>query len=208
MNFLAHIYLSGNNEEILVGNFIGDAVKGRDFSRFPNLVRKGLSLHRFIDSFTDTHPVVHKSKFLLSSRYHKYAGIVVDILYDYFLSNAWSTYSNEPIREFIYRNNDILFQHSYEFPKEVKRLFPFFILNNWLETYTTLEGIGKVLSRMARYTTLPNESDFAIQIVKDHFEELNDHFQTFFPEIIDAVSERYDIHFSVITDLKEYMPRA
>ena len=208
MNFLAHIFLSGENDEILFGNFIGDAVKGKDFSRFPDLVRKGLYLHRFIDSFTDTHPVVRKSKNLLNNHYHKYSGVVVDIFYDYFLTLYWDMFSEEPRREFIYRKNDVLFLQSPRFPREVKRLFPCFILNNWLETYATVSGIEKVLRGMSKKTSLPDETDFAIHLLDDRFDDFRDHFLEFFPQIIEAVSERFDLRLPMNSSPKEFQPRA
>ena len=79
MNFLAHTYLSGYNEEIVVGNFMGDYVKGRNYVHLPELVRKGILIHRDIDTFTDAHPITRRSRLRLVERYHKYAGVIVDI---------------------------------------------------------------------------------------------------------------------------------
>ena len=62
MNVLAHIYLSGDSEKIIIGNYIGDYVKGKDYLKYPDLVRKGIILHRHIDGFTDRHPVVHPGR--------------------------------------------------------------------------------------------------------------------------------------------------
>jgi len=208
MNFLAHIYLSGENEEILLGNFIGDAVKGKDFSKFSDLVKKGLSLHRFIDSFTDGHYLVRKSKFLLYSHYHKYAGVVTDIFYDYFLSIYWNNFSEEPLREFIYRKYETLFFLSPRFPNSVKRIFPFFVWQNWLECYTRFSGIEKVLRQMAMHTSLPDEANFAMHVLDEHYDDLKDHFLEFFPIMLEEVTERYNLHFPEITTSKEFLPSA
>ena len=97
MNFLAHIYLSGTDEKILVGNFMGDYVKGRDYLKYPEDIRKGLLLHRQIDFYTDNHPIVKNSKKRIESVYRKYSGIIIDIFYDYFLATNWPDYSITPL---------------------------------------------------------------------------------------------------------------
>jgi len=98
MNVLAHIYLSGDSDQIIIGNYIGDYVKGRDYLKYPDLVRKGIILHRHIDAFTDRHPVVHRSKIFFSKKYHKYSGVVTDIIYDHFLQRSGTFFHNAPLR--------------------------------------------------------------------------------------------------------------
>ena len=56
MNYLAHLVLSGKNEEVLFGNFIADAVKGKSYLTWSKNIQKGILLHRFIDHYTDTNP--------------------------------------------------------------------------------------------------------------------------------------------------------
>ncbi|MCK5774848.1 MAG: DUF479 domain-containing protein, partial [Bacteroidales bacterium] len=92
MNFLAHIYLSGKNKDIALGNLIGDMVKGRSYEKYEQDIRIGLLLHRAIDDFTDKHELFLKSKRLLSQDFNRYAGIVLDIYYDHFLATHWRHY--------------------------------------------------------------------------------------------------------------------
>lgn len=208
MNFLAHIYLSGESEQVLVGNFIGDAVKGRNYENFPKLVQKGISLHRFIDSFTDTHPFVQRSKFLLNSNYHKYSGVIVDIFYDHFLARSWDSFSDIPLREFIYNTYEILIRNSALFPKRVKRFFPYFVLNNWLETYTCVSGIESVLQRMSKRTSLPDYTDFAIETLLKEYSSFEEHFLEFFPELIIEVRDNYNINLFDYKSQQQYLPSA
>jgi len=60
MNYLAHIYLSGNDDFLKLGNFIADEIKGKSYKEFPKDIQKGIILHRAIDDFTDHHPLVSK----------------------------------------------------------------------------------------------------------------------------------------------------
>src|SRR5689334_7104563 len=100
MNFLAHLHLSGDNEEIKIGNFIADFVKGKNYDDFPAGIRQGIIIHRHIDYFTDTHPVVSESKQRLYATYHKYAAVIVDIFYDHYLATRWEQYSNISLVDF------------------------------------------------------------------------------------------------------------
>ena len=87
MNYLAHIYLSGDDDEdLMIGNYIGDCVKGRRISDYPFRIQCGLLLHREIDSFTDTHPVYLQSKRRFMPVAGHYAGVVCDVVYDHFLA--------------------------------------------------------------------------------------------------------------------------
>lgn len=98
MNYLAHIYLSGEDDQLKIGNFIADSVKGRKFIGFPHQVKNGIILHRAIDTYTDSHPVVKKSVHRLFPVYSHYSAVIVDILYDHFLAANWHEYSKTPWR--------------------------------------------------------------------------------------------------------------
>ena len=91
MNFLSHLYLAGDSEELIIGNFIADAVKGSAFNQFSPGIQKGIVLHRKIDTFTDSHPVVELSKQRLRERYKKYASVIIDIYYDHYLAKNWNS---------------------------------------------------------------------------------------------------------------------
>lgn len=193
MNFLAHIYLSGDSDEILVGNFIGDYVKGKEYLQYPVNIRKGIMLHRSIDSFTDSHPITRSSKSFVRDKYGKYSGIVIDIFYDHFLANHWPSFSDQPLNRFIHRKYSILNSNFSVFPDGVKRFFPYFVRSNWLEAYATMDGLESVLRRMAYRTSLPEFSDYAIIQLKNNYQSLSNGFVIFFREIVDYVTQEHSI---------------
>ena len=193
MNFLAHIYLSGNSDEMLIGNFIGDYVKGRAYLQYPGDIRRGILLHRDIDSFTDTHEATRECKSFVSSKYGLYAGIIVDIFYDHFLALSWDKYSPLTLTEYARRKYSTLEQYFDIFPKEVQLFFPYFLKSNWLETYSSTAGIGTVLRRMAYRTSIPDHSSYAVDMLKEHHESLNNLFLIFFDEIIEYIKTKYGI---------------
>ncbi|MBE0650833.1 MAG: DUF479 domain-containing protein [Bacteroidales bacterium] len=197
MNFLAHAHLSGENSELLVGNMIADAVKGNQISLYPELVRQGILLHRKIDTFTDSHPCVKRSKDTIREEAGRYSGVVVDIYYDHFLSRQWTDFSDVPLDEFTVSVYRILGNHSYLLPARVKRMMPYMIAQNWLNGYANLEDLRRIFYGMDRRTKLHSGMSRAVQILVAHYDSLKKDFEDFYPEMIDfAKSVRQEIFTS------------
>lgn len=193
MNFLAHTYLSGCNEEIIVGNFMGDYVKGKNYIHLPEKVRKGILIHRDIDSFTDTHSITRSSRMRLMKEYRKYAGVIVDIFYDHFLASTWRDYCGIPLREYVDRTYALLKRNYKTLPQGIKVWFPTFLENNWMLAYQTIDGIELVLDRMSANTSLPDHTTFAIERLRAEYDEFDAEFAEFFPMIIDFIEGKYGI---------------
>lgn len=193
MNFLAHTYLSGCNDEIIVGNFMGDYIKGKNYVHLPELVRKGVLIHRDIDTFTDAHAITRRSRLRLVERYHKYAGVIVDIFYDHFLAVSWDEYCTIPLREYVDRTYALLKRHYKSLPQGIKVWFPTFLENNWMMAYQTVEGIELVLDRMSANTSLPDHTGFAIERMRGEYVEFKNDFREFFPLIIDFIQKKYAV---------------
>src|SRR5690554_6869802 len=119
MNFLAHIYLSGNDEEVILGNFIADGIKGKTYENYPKGIQTGILLHRGIDTFTDAHPIVRQSTKRLHKNFGHFSGVIVDVFYDHFLAKNWKTYSNEPLEEYVQRFYGLLQRHYDSLPKRI-----------------------------------------------------------------------------------------
>ena len=197
MNFLAHTYLSGCNEEIIVGNFMGDYVKGKNYLLFPELVKQGILIHRDIDTFTDMHPITRQSKKRVAERYHKYAGIVIDIFYDHFLASLWDQFSTLPLHMFVSRTYDLLKRNYKVLPAAIKNWFPTFLENNWMMAYQSIDGIELVLERMSANTSLPNHAEYAVEILSDRYDNFKEDFLDFFPLIIKFLEEKYEIDINM-----------
>ncbi|RLD83271.1 MAG: DUF479 domain-containing protein [Bacteroidetes bacterium] len=183
MNFLAHLHLSGDNEGIKIGNFIGDAVKGKSYQKFIPDIQKGILLHRKIDYFTDKHEITKDLSRLFNGKYGKYSGIVVDIMYDYFLANNWENYSNQKLEQFISDSYSLLMINFRVLPIKIKKFLPFLIGKNRLLSYRNISGIESVLTVMAKYTTLPNAPKFAIEILQNNHQYFQEKFILFYDEI-------------------------
>lgn len=190
MNFLAHLFLSGDNHKVMIGNFIGDFVKGRNALSLyePDIVR-GIELHRSIDAFTDTHPLVGQSKKRLQHTYHHYAGVIVDIYYDHFLAKNWDRYHHERLSEFAAKVYAIIQQHAAILPADVNYMLPYMIRGNWLVNYATLEGIQRSLTGMSRRTTFNSRMEEAVNDLQEHGILFENEFTAFFPSLIEHVEK-------------------
>lgn len=183
MNFLAHVYLSGNDEEVLVGNFIGDFVKGSQMKQYPSGIQKGIRLHRSIDHFTDTHEVVRKSKVRLREKFRHYAPVIVDVFYDHFLAKNWANYSKVPLMDYTQQFYERMKDHYKVIPAGVVRMLGYMAEGNWLFNYQFIEGIDRALTGMSRRTKFESKMEEATIALKNHYSDFQQEFNEFFPEL-------------------------
>jgi acyl carrier protein phosphodiesterase len=184
MNFLAHLYLSGNNTQIMLGNFFADHVRGNKFTHFSEEIQQGILLHRKIDTYTDTHEIVRKSKRRLHERYGHYDGVIIDIFYDHFLAKNWENFSQIPLD--IYANSvyRLLLENKEILPQKTQDLLPYMIEYNWLYNYQFTDGIQQVLNGMNRRTKGKSQMHLATEDLQLLNKELEEDFFAFFDELL------------------------
>ncbi len=183
MNFLAHIFLSGKDEDLTIGNFIADSIKGRKYLNYPPGIQKGILLHRAIDYYTDTHPVVRRSTSRLFDKYSHYSAVIVDIYYDHFLASNWSRYSNIPLENFI-ADFYLLLQRNFSIlPETVQQFYPYMVEENWLLSYASVPGIHRILYQMNRRTGGKSKMDEAVRELEELYDDFEADFITFFPDL-------------------------
>lgn len=183
MNFLAHLYLSENNTQIMIGNLIADHIHGNKFKHYPLEIQKGIQLHRKIDSFTDTHKVVKKSKRRLHERYGHFDGIIIDIFYDYFLAKNWTTYSQIPLDIYTKSIYALLSKNVNILPEKTQKMLPYMIQYNWLYNYQFLNGIQQVLDGMNKRTKNISKMNLAIDDLKNLEATFEQDFSLFFEDL-------------------------
>ena len=183
MNFLAHIYLSGDNDLIKIGNFMADGIRGKHFETYPIDVQKGIILHRAIDTFTDAHPIFRQSTKKLHEKYHHYAGVIVDVFYDHFLAKNWNKYSDEKLEEFVARFYQSLQDNHSILSERTKGMMPYMIEHNWLVSYQTIEGIHRILTQMDQRTKNESKMRFATNELSEFYSEFENEFTNFFQEL-------------------------
>ncbi|MBU1368166.1 MAG: acyl carrier protein phosphodiesterase [Bacteroidetes bacterium] len=189
MNFLAHAFLSGNNSEVLFGNFVADSIKGKMIAKYSGALLQGVQLHRAIDLFTDQHPVVKQSINRLKPEFLRFSPVIVDIYYDHFLAANWSKYSSRDLSEFSVEVYRILLRNYSKLPPRSKRILPWMMAQNWLTGYANLQDLQRVFGGMSRRTKFDSGMEHAVEFLKLHYQDFEQEFDTFFPDLI-AESER------------------
>ena len=188
MNFLFHMLLSGDDDKILAGNFMGDFVKGPLDGRFPERIRQGVALHRRIDSFASRSELFQQSRRRIDPHYGLYRGVMVDLFYDHLLVAEWGNWSDEPLGEYIARCKVIIAQNHEELPERMQKLVPH-IFDELLPSYSEVSGIGKALERMSRRVTRSNPlAGGEVELVL-HYDALREDFREFMPKVLSFAVE-------------------
>lgn len=183
MNFLAHIYLSDENEGVTIGNFIADHIKGKKYENFPPEIKKGILLHRAIDSYTDSHAIVKMSTKKLHKNHGHYSGVIVDILYDHFLAKNWATYHDQPLELYVDNFYKTLQSNYNILPARIKSMMPYMVADNWLLSYATVQGISRILEQMSVRVKGKSNMNFAIIELEAYYSEFESEFTAFFEEL-------------------------
>jgi len=189
VNFLAHLHLSGKDPNIMVGNFIGDFVKGKKVENYEPAIAKGILLHRAIDYFTDTHQIVAKSKDRLRDKYRHYSGVIVDIFYDHILASNWRQYHSKSLEKFAEEAYNLVLSYKEILPKKVLYMLPYMMKNNWLVSYASIEGISSVLFGMSRRTKYQSRMEEATKELEEDYDLYKKEFEEFYPELVEHTSK-------------------
>ena len=192
MNFLAHLFLSGDASELLVGNLMGDFVKGRLDGRFPPGIERGILLHREIDSFAGRSRHFLRSKRRLDQSFGLYRGVLVDLFYDHFLAAHWEDYADVPLPAFISDAWRVLCEHKEFLPDKLQRIMPF-MFRDWLPSYSDIEGIAAGLQRISRFRIRrANRLGEGAEALIRHYGALYEDFRKFLPELIHSMAPNSD----------------
>ena len=193
MNYLAHIYLAGDTEESLLGNIMGDFVKGPIDGGFHPEIEKGIRTHRKVDAFTDSHEIYRASRKLISPERRRFSGIIMDLAFDHFLTRNWSSYSDKDLGTLIIETYDVLIRRKDVLPEKFHQNLPRMIEEDWLGSYRTMEGAGiaidRISGRLRRRFGRENTLMGAIEEVEKNYEVIEGNFNEFFPELISFVED-------------------
>ena len=184
MNYLSHLLLAGSSEDALLGSLLGDFVKGSIGDRFNATVADAILLHRKIDSFSDAHAIMRRSRNRISPLRRRFAGIIVDVCYDHYLSRHWSRFSVIDLQSFVERVHAVLRKNRARLPERLSRILPRMIADNWLGGYINLEGVGIALDRIAGRLTRGARFMQAVSEIEANYKVLERDFLAFFPDLI------------------------
>ncbi|MDT8718472.1 DUF479 domain-containing protein [Clostridium sp. 19966] len=186
MNYLAHIYLAEDNDESRLGNFLGDFVNKSLEKNYNSSIKKGIYMHRKLDSFTDSNPIFLESKKRISSSNSFFSAVLIDIFYDHFLAKNWCEYSKVPLEEYADNFYELLKNYSYCLPEKLTKRLSYIIEENWLLSYKHLDGIKKPVDRIAlRFSKSRHPLYNPIEELINNYESLEKDFEKFFREVME-----------------------
>jgi len=190
MNFLAHIYLSGADNDLMIGNFIADALRGKQTEVYSEAIKAGINLHRQIDEYTDDHEIVKQCYEILKPSQGRYAGVIVDISFDHFLAKSWSKYHPVGLTDFATNIYDVMDANFDILPIRFQKMMPKMRKQNWLYQYQYLEGIQKAFESISKRASFESNMATAVDDVKEHYDILEQNFEHFFDDLKQFVREK------------------
>ncbi len=185
MNFLAHSYLTFTDEQI-VGQFLQDFIRNKDRFSFPEKIGEGITLHRAIDTFTDSHPEIHEAKKIFSPMVRLYAGAFVDVAFDYFLANSMPDKALKEHSEKVYR---VLRNYDEFLPPDFLRMLDSMEKDNWLYNYRSDWGIEFSMKNVLNKAKYLNKNLAVFEVFLNHKPQLQYHFDHFYPDLVAEVQK-------------------
>ncbi|MDR3272050.1 MAG: ACP phosphodiesterase [Flavobacteriaceae bacterium] len=183
MNIVAHQLLSYNIPDIQVGNALGEVVRGKDYQDYPQTIAAGILLHRNIDTFTDAHPIVKTTTSIFHAAYGKFAPIITDVIYDYFLIKNWHLFCKEDFVDFKNYCYDLMKKREVIFPSKLKTFISYLIEDDWFEKYRTYEGIEWTLSKLSQKSKFHSNMGDSLKEVYIYGKNIENQFLSFFPQL-------------------------
>lgn len=192
MNYLAHAYLSFGHPGVLTGNMISDFVKGKKKFDYPSEVQQGIELHRAIDQFTDTHIATREAKQVFRAHYRLYSGAFTDVVYDHFLANDESEFTEESLFAFSRDTYAALDRQEAWMPDRFAHMYPFMKQQNWLFNYRTRWGIKKSMGGLVKRAAYLEDYHTAFALFEEHYQLLEDCYRHFWAELKPWAKSAYD----------------
>jgi acyl carrier protein phosphodiesterase len=181
MNYLAHLYLAGKEEGLIVGNFIADSVKGSHYKNYSEGIAQGILMHRAIDYFADTHSIYRTSIHRLNANHGKFAGVITDMLYDYLLASSWERFSDITLEEFAKKMYYVLDTQKGLMPEKSKIILHYMSQYNWLLSYRSMEGIRRALQGLSKRMKYFHPMDTAVAEIEASLIQYQREFDEFLP---------------------------
>ena len=185
MNYLAHLYLADDSDDSLIGNLLGDFVKGKPGKQYHADIVAGIIFHRKIDAYADAHEMMRTSRSRIAPQMSRFSGIIIDVSYDHFLARHWQQFSDQDLTVFIQHAYKVLRENHPILPERLQRILPFMISEDWLGSYIELKSVGTTLDRITRRLTRGAQFKGAIAEVEKNYRQIEGDFLSFFPDLIE-----------------------
>ncbi|KQR91981.1 ACP phosphodiesterase [Chryseobacterium sp. Leaf180] len=183
MNYLAHSFLTFSDGQI-VGQFLEDYIRNKDRFSFPKDIQDGITMHRAIDTFTDSHPAILEAKKVFQPLVRLYAGAFIDVSMDYFLARDLSLNSVQDWKKHSLKVYRVLNENISYFPENFRRMLEKMEDDDWLFNYRKDQGIKFSIQNVLHKAKYLDKNIPVFQAFLDHKEELQKCYDAFFPDLL------------------------
>ncbi len=185
MNFLAHIALSGNEQEVAIGNFIADTILPKERKLLTDKMMRGVTLHHAIDTFTDQHSSFLNTTLLARPILRKYAPVATDVFFDHFLALHFEEYYGRDLASFSKDFYLSIGSWQANLPERAQILVHYLLKNDWLNMYKSKDGLHAILTQMSKRTRFESNLEKASLVLNEHYQEIEKDFRKIFPELME-----------------------
>lgn len=184
MNYLGHMILSGDDENILLGNFIGDHIRNRYLHLYSHAVQKGIQLHRAIDIYTDQHEKSRELRAVLFDEYRHRSRVILDLFYDHFLAANFDEFHSLTLSSYVQKVSSTLQKHVHRMPESAQRYFTAMKKYDWLKVYAETKGIQLILNQMSKRKHMEPMGN-AVELLNQNYTYFKENAFVFLREAID-----------------------
>jgi acyl carrier protein phosphodiesterase len=197
MNYLAHLHIASCANSNLLGNLLGDFVKGDPSENYPLDIVHGIRLHRRVDAFTDMHPLCLELKPIFPPKLRRFVPIVLDMVWDHCLAKQWYRYGEDGLEAFIARCRAEVYQDeiALSLPPSYQSVTGKMWQQGWLQSYTDWDSIIYAVQRLSHRRPRLGGLVECIPTLELHYPLLNDQFERLYPEV---VADAQDFHRSLL----------
>ena len=147
-------------------------------------------MHRAIDRLTDGDREVRKVNKLLSERHGRYAPVISDIVFDYYLCRNWETFGPAPFTVFTQTTYAGLLGALPLIPERAHPYVRGMTGGDWLRMYRSRAGMNEVFTRLLRRLSQPHRLNGLAETLKDYDTQLNRALLLLFPRL-QALADTY-----------------
>jgi acyl carrier protein phosphodiesterase len=183
VNHLAHALLAGADDALLLGSLLGDFWRGAPDPAWSAGVRAGVVLHRNMDVFTDSHPVVAAARASFDPPWRRYAGILIDVYFDHALARDWAQLADPPLAALSQRTLALLEQNAAWLPPALNRFAGYFRAHGLFAAYARRATIENVLVGIGTRLRHANRLAESAPVLWQHAAALDAAFARFFPDL-------------------------